>query len=146
MIDFESKMKWSKILWHLEKVKIKFEAWDLSNGEISIAWTGRKVELHTICINELFKRRLVSIKKDCDEYKAIIIGIGISICHEVAHLLLRWMKIFKTPPIYHNEMGNHFEDRLFACYILFMRQTPRGSSNDWTEHVPIYGFFLVLRF
>jgi hypothetical protein len=144
--NYNKEKGWEIFRENIKKVSVRFRPWDKKRPEeMSIAWTFRKNNSHTIFINKLFKQRLVHAEKERDEYehKSIIFGTGVSICHQVAHLALRWLNKLETPDEFDKEMGDFFENHLFARVLTFIRKIPRSLRKElrkeWDENVKIEG-------
>jgi hypothetical protein len=136
-IIFKKQENWEKIYKEMKEVTVKYEA--LEEGQrTSVAWTNRKGDLHTIFINNIIQQRVNEIEFESDEYKITVFGCAISIVHEIAHLILRWIGFENTPPCFDGEVGFFFERYTFS-YELYTMGKKKTWNTKWTKNIEIAG-------
>jgi hypothetical protein len=82
----------------------------------------------------MFRDRVdfAALKSTSDEYRLIVVGIGLFIVHEIAHLLLRWQNVTESPSQFdEGEVGRYLEKYAFGfghdTYIMALK------DNEDTE-------------
>ena len=115
-------------------------------NKISFAWTypRKNAILH---INKMFERRLEKTSNE-EERKIIVVFMAIVILHEMAHLVLRWSGITKTP----EKFTNTFEEVEAGCYLercLFQDEIcscieKSHTVKEWNEDMEFVGINIQL--
>jgi hypothetical protein len=131
---------WTRLLAEVKKVEISFKVADKPECNKALAWTERDKPtfFHNIYVNMVLKDRIDSVLVESDEYKIIVVGVGFSIFHEIAHLLLRWQDVEKSPVKFGCEVGRYLEERIFE-HDTYLVGYKRNMKAKWSKDIPIIG-------
>ena len=119
-----------------------------SDNTIALGWTYRRKNA-IMHINKMFERRLHKTTNE-EERKIIVVYMAIVILHEMAHLVLRWSGISRTPEkclSFFNEVeaGCYLESRLFQGEICSCIQKSK-TAEEWNDDMAFVGIKILLLF
>lgn len=142
------KVDWKKSEEKLKEVTLLYEEQDrnFDKGEkYHIAWTLRDKDANQIFLNIIFRNRFDKIsstltRNKLREVQIITFFMAIAIIHEVAHLLLRWNGVMKSPAKFGHEVGHFTENKLFNG-ITRAIIIPNGP---WNENSEFWGKFIYI--
>ena len=102
----------------LKHVKIVFAVPPDKYEETILGRKERILDANTILINDIFKQRMNHLKENNQLYSKeahiLIVYLGISILHEICHLVLR-RKGNLDPPDIIGDPGDYVENRFYKC-------------------------------
>jgi hypothetical protein len=111
------------------------------------AWTTRvgkrPKNVRKLHVNQYFQERLGRIISRDIEFKTICVFIGIYIVHEVAHLVISWQGLNKTPLEFEQEAGNFLESCMFRGGLARVIYST-AVSETWSSDTPMAGTAITL--
>lgn len=112
-----------------------------------LGFTNHEPNSQIIHINNKFDERLKLLNKQIKskeiqkEKEIIIVGIGLIIIHEIAHLLFRWKRNNNTPSNL-KEAGEIIEKKIFYGTVHFLLDTENWDENS--NYIGKLKFILII--